>query len=349
MNTITLSQEGTKQAIELAIKADVPLFITGQFGTGKSTIVKEIADKYNLHLVDFRLSQVTPYDCLGYPKDVNGKMEYLPIANMVLEGEEIPDNKEGVLLFLDELNSADKYVQGASYRLLLDREIGKYKLHPNTRIICAGNRIQDNGLVNKLLAPVKTRVSHIEMIVDTKEFLNYVYNETSKGNWNSLVYAFLEFKPEYINNYDPTVDCHTYAVPRSWHFLSKQLDAGLEDLSPDIRTNIICGIVGDSAGLDFSSFLDTMNLIPSIQDIVNDPKNTPIPNDIGAKWALGIYLSRHLDKTNEDAIIEYCTRVSEPDLRVVIYRYLVMKNKLLMKNPVIQSTLIQTQKTLVGI
>ena len=47
----TLTQNQTKQAIELALHSNVPLFI-----------VQQIADKFNLELIDIRLSQVQQFD-----------------------------------------------------------------------------------------------------------------------------------------------------------------------------------------------------------------------------------------------------------------------------------------------
>lgn len=51
---------------------------------------------------------------MGFPKDVNGRMEYLPLADFPIETDLLPQGKDGWLIFLDELNSADKYVQGAA-------------------------------------------------------------------------------------------------------------------------------------------------------------------------------------------------------------------------------------------
>lgn len=349
MNTITLSQNGAKQAIELALRANTPLMLYGSSGIGKSQIIKQVAEDFNLEVIDFRLSQVSPMDLLGYPKDVNGRMEYLPIADIPIETDIIPQGKDGFLLFLDEMNSADKYTMGAAYKLTLDRQIGKYKLHPNCRVLCAGNRIQDQAVVNKLVSPMKTRLTHIEMSVDAKEFLEYVYEETKVGNWHPYIYAFLNYKQDQINNFDPAVEATTYATPRTWEMLSKQLKAGLDKLDPDLYTPIIQGIVGDSAGMDFTAFLEHFSKFPKIQQIEVDPENAPLPNDLGAKWALGIWLSQQINKQNQQQVIDYAARVPEPDLRVVIYRYLSMADPTIMANPKVQSTMIQTQRLIAGI
>ena len=48
--------------ITTAIKAKVVPYIVGSPGTGKSQIVHQIAENYNLQLIDIRLSQCDPTD-----------------------------------------------------------------------------------------------------------------------------------------------------------------------------------------------------------------------------------------------------------------------------------------------
>lgn len=98
----TLTQNQTKQAIELALHSNVPLFITGSTGIGKSEIVQQIADKFNLELIDIRLSQIQQFDLAGFPKDVNGRMEYLPLADFPIETDPLPQGKDGWLIFLNK-------------------------------------------------------------------------------------------------------------------------------------------------------------------------------------------------------------------------------------------------------
>lgn len=113
-SSIALSQEGCKKAIEIALKANTPIILTGSVGIGKSEIIKQIAEDYQLEVIDIRLSQVSQYDLLGLPKEINGRMEYVPMDTIPLSTDPIPQGKQGFILFLDEINSADKYTQGAA-------------------------------------------------------------------------------------------------------------------------------------------------------------------------------------------------------------------------------------------
>ena len=326
-NIYVLTQNQCKEALEVALKADTPTILTGSPGIGKSAIISSIAEKYKLKLIDVRVSQLMPSDLLGFPKEVNGKMTYVPMDVLPLDSDPIPQGYNGFLLLLDEFNSGDKYTQAASYRLLLDRAIGNYKLHPNCLILLAGNRAIDMAVVNKLVSPIKSRITHLEMVLDLKEFKEYVLDQTVQGNWNSLVMGFINFKPDQINNFDVKTigDVTTYACPRSYEMLSKQLNAGLLNLNPEIYKNVITGIIGEDAGNDFNTYVDVAKSLPTIQQIEADPINCPMPTDVGAQWALSALLFEGINNTNAKQVATYIERIHAGDVKVVIYRTILPK------------------------
>jgi Protein of unknown function (DUF815). len=55
------------KSVEVAVKSGVVPFIQGSPGIGKSDIVKQVANKYKLKLIDIRLSQCDPTDLCGLP------------------------------------------------------------------------------------------------------------------------------------------------------------------------------------------------------------------------------------------------------------------------------------------
>lgn len=98
------------------IRAKLAPMLWGSPGIGKSGIVHEIAQQYNLKVIDLRLAQCDPTDLMGFPQiDVaRQKAGYLPMDTFPIKGEVIPEGYGGWLLFLDEANSAPKAVQAAA-------------------------------------------------------------------------------------------------------------------------------------------------------------------------------------------------------------------------------------------
>lgn len=329
MTTMTLTPAQTKERLRISLKSNIPCFVYGQAGVGKSSIIKQLCEEEQLYLIDVRLSQLMPHDLIGLPKviqeDSNFYATYAPFDTFPLEGCSIPKGYKGFCIFLDEANQADKYTQGALYKLALDRMVHIYNLHPETRIILAGNRLSDNAIANKISSALKTRMTWITMETNKKEFLQYVEDQVAKNKWNPIVLAFLNFRPELINNFDPKKEVETYACPRSWEFLSKELDSGLLNIGSDIYVPAIIGTIGESAGVEFNAFLQIMHGLPTISQIESDPLNAPLPKESGAKYALGAFLSDKVNSSNVNNVVEYLERIPEKDLLVLSYRMILGK------------------------
>ena len=102
------------ELITLALKANLVPMVHGSPAIGKSSIVKWIAKKFNLKLIDLRLSQCDPTDLLGFPYIFGNRAGYRPMETFPIMGDEIPKGYNGWLLFLDELTSASTAVQAAA-------------------------------------------------------------------------------------------------------------------------------------------------------------------------------------------------------------------------------------------
>lgn len=109
------------------------LLIRGKHGIGKSEAVHQMAEIYDLPVVERRASQMSEGDLIGLPKLANGCTKWLP-PDWVLEACEKP-----VFLFLDELDRAFKEVRQGFFQLADSREIAGNKLHPGTKLIAAIN------------------------------------------------------------------------------------------------------------------------------------------------------------------------------------------------------------------
>lgn len=99
------------------LKANRTPMITSSPGIGKSSIVQSICDKFNLQLIDFRLSTVDPTDLTGFlvPNQETKRADYLPPSVFPLKDKDTkPEGKRGWLLFLDEITAAPPAIQAAA-------------------------------------------------------------------------------------------------------------------------------------------------------------------------------------------------------------------------------------------
>ena len=303
-----------KNLISVLAANRVP-FIQGSPGISKSDVVKEVAKKFNLELIDIRLSQVEPCDLLGFPFMDGDRSDYKPMKMFPLDTDALPEGKQGWLLFFDEFNSANREVQAASYRIILDREIGSHKLHPNCFMVCAGNKSGDGAIVNKLSTALQSRLIHLFMEPSLDDWVDWAIN----NNIDSRIITYLYAKPTHLTTFDPESYDVSYACPRTWHMLSDIIsNTATEEL--DELFNVVAGTIGKGAAVEFISFCKLSNEVPSIQEIVKNPKTAPIPDQIGSKYFLISSIASVMDKTNVAKLLEYADRIPNQELLVLLFR-----------------------------
>lgn len=315
-----------KHIIDL-IKAGLVPFVTSEPGLGKSAIFAEVADFFNLKLIDIRLSQCTPEDLLGLPmRTEDGKRaEFVPFNTFPDEDTEIPEGYDGWMIFFDEYNSANRGVLAASYKILYDKIVGMKKLHPNTIICLAGNRDEDNAIVNDIGTALQSRVVHLEMRKDLRDFVNHAY----KVGFDHRIAGFLENNPDSLHDFKPDHTNKTYACPRTWEFLSKYI-TGKE--IEEINMGVMTGIVGPGAAVKFYAFLKHYSEIPSLHQITSDPKNAPLPANSGAQFAVISMLVARFTKDTFADICEYVDRIPS-EMQIVFYRNVRARDRKMQKHP----------------
>lgn len=267
---------GTKrlyEQIELLLQSDIPLFIHGSPGIGKSYIVKDIAQKHGLELIDVRLSQLDAVDLRGIPTIQNNQTQWMPPIFLPTD-----QDSQGIL-FLDELNSAPLSVQAAIYQLVLDRKIGEYTLPKGWRIICAGNRMDDKGIVFKLPSPLINRMVHIVLEANYEDFKIW----SIQNQVHPFVIGFLGFRPDLLSSQIPatTETNPAFSTPRAWTMLSTILKQN--DHIPTIAP-IIYGCVGYAAGIEFSSFVKVYETLPNI-DAILAGESDAVPTEPSSLYA----------------------------------------------------------------
>lgn len=282
---VTLNQ--AKKFIPSLLKAGVTPFLHGSPALGKSSIVKQIADKHNLELIDVRLSQLDPSDLVGFPTFDDDKVIFKPVDLFPLETDSLPKNKKGWLLFLDEANGASHAVQMASYKLILDRMVGNHKLHPNVFIVGAGNLETDNAIVNTMSSALISRFAHFTIRLDSEEWLEWA----SKTGIDHRITSFIGFKPNLLYTFNPDATA-PYASPRTWEMLSRVIkDSAQTDLE------LLASMVGEGVAREFRTYLELQADLPNFDTIINNPEKIVISENLGTQWALmGMVISKLTDK-----------------------------------------------------
>lgn len=319
--------------VERCLKVGLVPFLQSSPGIGKSSIMKAIADFFNLKLIDHRLSTSPPEDMSGLPAFKDGYAYFAPFAELFpVEGATLPINPstglqyDGWLIFLDEFNSARKETQAAAYKLILDKMVGQHKLHESVAIACAGNLSTDRAIVNPLSTAMQSRVIHIEMVHSFEEWLMDV---ALPQNYDHRAVSFLSQHQDKLMDFRPDHSEKTFCCPRTWEF-TERLVNGQEVNDED--TGLLAGAITAGVAASFVQYCKVFDRIPKVEDIIADPHHHSIPRELDMVWAVtGALLSNLTDK-NIDKISIYVDRL-DTSMRILFYRSILARHPDLRRHP----------------
>lgn len=309
----TLSPNETAAAIKKAVRMNMtevakggkrkPLFVWGPPGVGKSSIFEQVCAAIGWKLIDVRLTQMEPTDLRGIPVPVSkeyvdivtGKSvedvvvrwavpDFLPkitsVSNHMWDGKVAGDpiTYKGAIILLDELPNAAPSVQAGSYQLVLDGQIGEYRVPDNVVVFAAGNRQTDKGGTYKMPTPLMNRFDHIEFEAVFKEWQRYAikkdYNEQVVGFLSAFEGKLFEFQANKVDGGFPT--------PRSWELVSCILNdekTAPEKTATRIINRMIIGAIGKGVGSEFIHHCETAGKLPDT-DLILDGKIKDLDSDM---------------------------------------------------------------------
>lgn len=297
-------------------------------GTGKSQAVRQIAKCIEsktgkrVNITDVRLLLFNPIDLRGIPTANEDKTLAVWLKPQIFQMDESEDVVN--ILFLDEISAAPQSVQAAAYQITLDRVVGEHKLPDNCIVIAAGNRITDKSVAYKMPKALANRLLHIEVEVNFESWREWAV----KQGINAKVMGFLQFKRDYLSNFDAGSEELAFATPRAWEMVSNLLNGVSDDLKE--MYPLISGIVGEGVAIEFKTWEQVYEDLPSVEDIFQG-KSPELPHTTDALYALvssmTSYAREHKDNINLIAnSISYAMKLP-PDFSAMLMKdYMYIDN-----------------------
>ncbi len=295
-----------------------PVFIWGPPGVGKSSVVRQVAEQKKRTLIDIRASLLDPTDLRGLPYVEAG------VAQWSVPSFLPRDPESSGILFFDELNAAPPLVQASLYQLTLDRRIGDYVLPTDWTIVGAGNRAEDRSVVFRMPAALANRFIHLEFEVDADEWLGWAIDH----DIHPRVRGFIRTRRELL--FDMSKADRAFPTPRSWEILSDALKAlG----SPQSATDVIAGIVGEAAGIEFLGYVSNSLTEEQIETVLANPDTAALPTALGELYALVSYVAA---RAREAKVLQAAGALLgrlSPELGVMMVRDVLRANKAFARSP----------------
>jgi hypothetical protein len=295
-------------------------------GMGKSAINEQAACEMSVELqqpvayIPFFLSTVEPPDVRGFgipEKTASGerrmvytKAPWMPggDSGFIFEGGVRRRAKNGEIaafgiLNLDEFRQAGLDTQKPAAELLLNRRVGESHLPEGYIVTACSNRESDRSGVQRELAFITNR----RMVIKIEPQLDPWVNWAEKNNIHPLAIAFARTKPATVFTDTIPEKPGPFCTPRSL-VLASQL---IGELDMGTFTECACGLIGEGAAGEFVAFLRVAEQLPKFEEIVKDPKNTPVPTRPDASYAAMQMIAHRVDEKTAVAAFTYLSRMQK--------------------------------------
>ena len=219
----SVQQHDELSLIRAYVEADIPVFLHGLAGDGKSDRVRQI----DPDVLDIELVNETPETINGraiYNESKNEIIDVKPVWLVKLE--RLCEDGQIHILFFDELTNATKQTQSVIFKIVLERFVNnRWPLPRNARIVAAGNERSESSAAHDLAEPLFGRFAHIYIRTTVENWMPWAV----RSSINPFVMEFLANNDLYLRT--PYTGTSGYADPRRWEMVSKALDASGNDFA----------------------------------------------------------------------------------------------------------------------
>lgn len=264
------------------------ILVQGHMGTGKSSLLNTLSRDLPKHTPCY-------FDCTT--KDLGDitipKMSELDGADYVkyATNEELgAHHKTPIILMIDEYGKANPAVKNALLRVMLERKIGGYELHPDS-IIFATTNLGAEGVGDLLPPHARNRITVItSRKPDNMEWIEWGINngvDHTLLGWCKdnphLFHSFEDVKDPDDNPYiyHPKQQRTAFVTPRSLEAASDWLKTR-EQFDDQTLTGLLMGTIGERGAMDLMAFVKLSDQLPSLQSIKDEPKTAKVPDSAAA-------------------------------------------------------------------
>ena len=289
-------------------KTKQPLMLWGSSGYGKSSIISEFANMFDLELKVLHAQYLDPLS-LFIPSTTtmqqNGYAKMYPTEVIY----DILNTKKNTLLFLDELTRAREDTLNVLTEIFLERKIFGFKIPKNVYIFAASNFSDEDIGVNELPDAVMKRMTHIIFTPHGAESIKNMRSPLAKSVLEKTPEILAKpFRPAILNTLSP--------CPRQIDACAKMAEKGL---SGEELIEVCRGRVGVEKGTELAFSIINhlqLNSLPLPQVLTqNEFKTLELIEQKGSVMEIIEYLTKQMAHfERHQAIAEYLLLYAGPEV-----------------------------------
>jgi len=262
--------------------------IEGAPGSGKSDVAYQIGEELGYSPDRILVVHINNYDVIdftGVPSVQDGYTVFNPTKFFY----DFREGTGGGIIIFEEIMQSSTHHQTWFAGFELERATPQYKLDPEIRMICTGNRAQDRSGAKPLLAHLNDRLWHFEVDTSLDDWCSWALLK----NIDPLGIAFLRLRPALLNDFDPNRTANP--TQRSWTKVFQDIPTALaDDKSTGALKRYMMACVakiGEGAAAEWVAARDMMGKMPSIDAIRLKPDAMEVPSEPAIAFAVATSLS----------------------------------------------------------
>lgn len=228
------------------------------------------------------------------------------------------DEESRIIMKWDELFDAGIVVQRIFKQAFDENRIGNLRFPDNTLHVGFTNGLQHGCYSEKLSASFANRLAIYDVLPDPDDFLTWFKGQNLSPELEVLVEQNKDLF--YDLDFQSWDGVSNFASFRTTTELAMYFETQLVIHTGDKRVfnhhrdpllrNKLQAILGEAAAIKVYAFLELMDAVGNIQDLLDNPSSHPIPNDITKKWVIALKLTNEADENNIGAIMTIAERLA---------------------------------------
>lgn len=219
------------------------------------------------------------------------------------------DEYEYGLLVLDEYGQGESDVKRQSAELLLNKRLGPHKLPKGWCVWALSNFASDRSGVTKSFDFVINRRGEIIMTDDLASWERWALSH----GVGPIFIHFAKQNPQIVFSGGVPEKQGPWCTPRSLVLCERMLmgladDRGMIPMDPEAN-ELASGMIGPAAASQLFATIQLAHVMPDYNDIINDPKNTKIPDRPDARMLVCYQLAHRVTEKTMSPVITYMERM----------------------------------------
>lgn len=294
--------------------------LQGHMGTGKSSMLKTLAKLLPTHRPVYFDCTTKDLGDITIPKisqttetEAGECVKYVP-------NEELGIHIDGpIILMIDEYGKANRAVQTSILRLMLERKLAGFTLHPDS-IIFATTNLGSEGVGDLLPAHARNRITVLRVRKPT--VVEWIEDFALENGVDPIVLSWATENPNIFASFEDVTDPQdneyifhpkapgrvSFVTPRTLALASKWVEQR-DHMSSHELTAALIGTIGRRAAADLSTYATIASDMPKLDEIKNNPLTAKVPTNKSVTMMVVHRTLGCIERNWTDAWMDYMLRL----------------------------------------